>query len=69
MPKAGEAIAVPTAQSARAVAVRGPQVVRYTIQSSLSDVPKLELSLRELNVKAHWTGGSAYCNKKGVIPQ
>lgn len=64
------AIAVPTAQSARAVAVRGPQVVRYTIQSSLSDVPASEL-LRELERKG--TLGLVtrirLLQQKGIIPQ
>jgi len=44
------AIAGTASQSARTLAVRGPQIVRYTIQSSLSDVPASEL-LRELERK------------------
>lgn len=64
------AIAVPTSQSPRAVAVRGPQVVRYTIQSSLSDVPASEL-LRELERKG--TLGLVtrirLLQQKGIIPQ
>lgn len=41
------AVSVPTSQSATVVQVKLPQVVRYTIQSSLSDVPASEL-VREL---------------------
>jgi type IV pilus assembly protein PilN len=44
------AAAVPVPQVAEAVPVKPPQVVRYTIQSSLSDVPASEL-LRELERK------------------
>ena len=64
------AIAVPTAQSARTVAVRGPQVVRYTIQSSLSDVPASEL-LRELERKGTLglVARIRLLQQKGVIPQ
>lgn len=44
------AAATPVSQSATSVPVKPPQVVRYTIQSSLSDVPASEL-LRELERK------------------
>ncbi len=64
------AIAVPTSQSARAVVGRGPQVVRYTIQSSLSDVPASEL-LRELERKGALglVTRIRLLQQKGVIPQ
>jgi len=44
------AIAGTPSQPARTLAGRGPQIVRYTIQSSLSDVPASEL-MRELERK------------------
>lgn len=63
-------VAGSASESVRVSAIRGPQIVRYTILSSLSDVPASEL-LRELERKG--TLGLVtrirLLQQKGIIPQ
>ncbi len=64
------AIAGSGSPSASTVVVRGPQFVRYTIQSSLGDIPASEL-LRELERKGTLglVARIRYLQQRGVIQQ
>lgn len=64
------AIAGSASPSASTVVVRGPQFVRYTIQSSLSDIPASEL-LRELERKGTLglVARIRFLQQRGVIQQ